>query len=88
MKSKNNNKSQTYAFLSIIFMMLIFPFTANAGVLNGLVAEFLFDGNANDSTGNGNDGTVIGAVSTTDRFNNPNIKSIILANYPGLLGCI
>ena len=38
----------------------------------GLVASYLFDGNANDSSGNGHDGTVYGATLTTDRFGNAN----------------
>jgi len=37
----------------------------------GLVAWYPFDGNANDSSGNGNNGTVNGASLTTDRFGNP-----------------
>ena len=39
---------------------------------NGLVAHYPFCGNANDESGNGNDGTVIGATLTTDRFCNEN----------------
>ena len=38
----------------------------------GLVAEYLFNGNANDTSGNGNNGTVYGAVLTTDRKGNTN----------------
>jgi hypothetical protein len=37
-----------------------------------LVAHYPFNGSANDSSGFGNDGEVIGAVSTDDRFGNPN----------------
>ena len=37
---------------------------------NGLVAYYPFNGNANDVSGNGNDGTVHGATLTTDRFSN------------------
>jgi gliding motility-associated-like protein len=37
---------------------------------NGLVAYFPFCGNANDATGNGNNGIVKGARLTRDRFNN------------------
>ena len=38
----------------------------------GLVAYYPFNGNANDESGNGNNGTVIGNVElTTDRFGNP-----------------
>ncbi len=39
---------------------------------NGLLAYFPFNGNANDATGRGNDGSVHGAVLTKDRFGNPN----------------
>jgi len=35
-----------------------------------LVAHYPFDGNANDTSGNSNDGTVNGATITTDRFGN------------------
>lgn len=37
-----------------------------------LVAYYPFHGNANDSSGNGNHGTVFGAVPATDRFGKPN----------------
>lgn len=39
---------------------------------NGLVAYYPFSGNAGDSSGNGNHGTVNGATLTTDRFGNSN----------------
>lgn len=39
-----------------------------AALQNGLVAFYPFCGNANDETGNGNDGTVVGATLTADRF--------------------
>lgn len=38
----------------------------------GLVAYYPFDGNANDESGNENDGTVDGATLITDRNGNPN----------------
>jgi hypothetical protein len=37
-----------------------------------LVAYFPFNGNANDESGNGNNGAVYGATLTTDRFGNAN----------------
>jgi gliding motility-associated-like protein len=43
-----------------------------ANLRNGLVGYWPFCGNANDESGNGNNGTVNGAVLTTDRFGNPN----------------
>jgi hypothetical protein len=39
---------------------------------NGLVGYWPFTGNANDVSGNGNNGTVSGATLTTDRFGNAN----------------
>ncbi|MCU0468850.1 MAG: metal-binding protein ZinT [Arcicella sp.] len=39
---------------------------------NGLVACYPFNANANDATGNGNNGTVNGATLTTDRFGKVN----------------
>lgn len=39
---------------------------------NGLVGYWPFNGNANDESGNGNNGTVNGATLTTDRFGNSN----------------
>jgi hypothetical protein len=39
---------------------------------NGLVAYYPFNGNANDESGNGNDGTVHGAELADDRFGNNN----------------
>jgi hypothetical protein len=37
---------------------------------NGLVAYYPFNGNANDASGNGNNGTVVGATLIPDRFGN------------------
>ena len=38
----------------------------------GLAARYTFDGNANDVSGNGNDGTVTGATLVADRFGKAN----------------
>ena len=43
-----------------------------AGINDGLVAYYPFNGNANDESGNGHNGTVYSATLTTDRFGNPN----------------
>jgi hypothetical protein len=51
------------------------PSTCNplpANLQNGLVGYWPFCGNANDESGNGNNGTVNGATLTTDRFGNTN----------------
>jgi hypothetical protein len=42
------------------------------GVTPGLIAYYPFNGNANDESGNGNNGIVHGAALTQDRFGNPN----------------
>jgi hypothetical protein len=41
------------------------------GLDNGLVAYYPFNGSANDETSYANNGTVVGATLTTDRFGNP-----------------
>ncbi len=57
------NASQTYSAASNNSQL--------SGTLNnGLVGYWPFNGNSNDESGNGNDGTVNGANLTTDRFGN------------------
>jgi hypothetical protein len=46
--------------------------TLPTNLQNGLVGYWPFCGNANDASGNGNNGTVNGATLTTDRFGNAN----------------
>ncbi len=60
---------------------------------NGLVGYWPFNGDANDESGNGNNGTVNGATLTTDRFGNNNsaysfdgVNNYISTNYSGILG--
>jgi hypothetical protein len=74
--SKLNMKS-TIKYL--LFTAIVFVFTSNAFSqvpnyvpTNGLVGYWPFNGNANDESGNGNNGTVNGATLTTDRFGNAN----------------
>jgi hypothetical protein len=43
----------------------------NSSFSNGLVAYYPFNGNANDESGNGNNGLVNGATFVADRFGNP-----------------
>jgi hypothetical protein len=50
-----------------------------ATLQNGLVGYWPFCGNANDASGNNNNGTVNGATLTTDRFGNTN-SSLQLTN--------
>jgi len=43
-------------------------YNVNVGLPDGLIAYYPFNGNANDESGNENDGTVNGATLTIDRF--------------------
>lgn len=63
---------KTHLFLTVFMVGLVA--TMNAQIpTNGLVGSWPFNGNANDESGNGNNGTVSGASLTTDRFGNPNL---------------
>ena len=63
---------------SVVLLSLVVVFSGwSSGasavpITNGLVAGYEFSGNANDVSGNGNDGVVSGATLTTDRFGNAN----------------
>ena len=59
----------------------------------GLVSYWPFCGNANDASGNGNNGTVNGPVLTTDRFGNSNsaysfdgVNDYIQTSFSGIAG--
>jgi len=54
---------------SFIFILL-FAGTTHSSLNDGLVAYYPFNGNANDESGNENDGTVQGATLVEDRFGN------------------
>src|SRR4051794_3817806 len=51
---------------------LAFQGQAQTFLTNGLVAYYPFNGNANDASGNGRNGTVHGATLAADRFGNTN----------------
>jgi len=66
---------KTFTILSLCFAIAIKaqnPTSCVPNVTQGLVAQFDFTGNANDLSGNANNGTVSGAILTADRFGNPN----------------
>jgi hypothetical protein len=52
---------------------------------NGLVGWWPFNGNANDESGNGNIGTVNGALLSTDRFNQNNKSYSFGGNQQGII---
>jgi hypothetical protein len=59
--------------LTAIFLIATFSIAQNIPSYvptNGLVGWWPFNGNANDESGNGNNGVVNGATLTTDRFGN------------------
>ena len=51
---------------------LIFLFNSNLIAQSSIVACYPFSGNANDASGNNNNGTVNGSSLAADRFGNPN----------------
>jgi hypothetical protein len=65
------NKSIILAIFFLGFTNILFSQALpNYVPSNGLVGWWPFNGNANDESGNGNDGTVNGATLVEDRFNN------------------
>jgi len=68
-KSKNPFiAKRLFILLSVVFFSL--ATFAQVNLEEGLVAYYPFNGNANDESGNGNDGVVHGATLTVDRFGN------------------
>src|SRR4030043_394197 len=60
---------------SILAVVILSTFAASpifAGLNDGLISYHPFNGNANDETGNGHDGTVPGAILTAARVGNAN----------------
>jgi len=71
--------------LHLVFMLCLLASLCNAQLpsylpTNGLVAWYPFNGNANDESGNGNDGTVINSTLTTDR----NYTAMKAYNFDGV----
>ena len=66
-------KKLIYLFLTIVFICQYTVAQVPTYVpTDGLVGYWPFDGNANDASGNGINGTNIGATLTADRFGNSN----------------
>jgi len=75
--------------------LCVFHFTSqaqtNGFITNGLIAYYPLNATANDQSGNGNNGSVFGATSATNRFGFPGMayqfngtNSYISANVPNL----
>ncbi len=58
--------------LGSLFLASVFLGVSFADLNDGLIAYYPLDGNANDESGNGQNGVVYGATLTADRFGNPN----------------
>ena len=57
----------------LVFLCVFIMFKdAYSNLDTGLVAYYPFNGDADDESGNGNNGTIYGATLATDRFGNPN----------------
>ncbi len=67
---KLQNYILRFCFLVSLFLAIEVAWSQN--ISQGLVTYYPFNGNANDGSGNGYNGTVSGSVLTTDRFGNPN----------------
>ena len=61
-----------FTLLTLLIFTSIFSQIPSYVPTNGLVGYWPFNGNANDESGNGNNGTVNGATLTTDRLGNTN----------------
>ncbi|MCK5229514.1 MAG: hypothetical protein KAR13_04570 [Desulfobulbaceae bacterium] len=71
MKKKHCRGKITGVFFAILMGMMTNSLSF-AGIDDGLVAYYPFNGNANDASGNVNHGTVHGATLIEDRFGNSN----------------
>ena len=56
----------------LIGCMVALSTHVSADLADGLVAYYPFNGNANDESGNGHNGTIYGSTLTADRMGNPN----------------
>ena len=66
-------KLSKFFLVACSVMLLTLSTHAQSFLTNGLVAYYPFNGNANDASGNGNNGTINGGVtSAPDRFGTPN----------------
>ena len=82
--------------ITFLFYLIVINLCAQAPAYVptlGLTGFWTFSGNANDVSGNGNNGTVNGASLTSDRFSSANSaynfngsSDYISTNYTGILG--
>jgi hypothetical protein len=58
--------------LFFVMMMVALGSKAQVDLYNGLIAYYPFDGNTNDASGNGHNGTMVGGGYASGVFGNPN----------------
>jgi hypothetical protein len=67
--ARNRRESQMKQLnLLIVLAGMVISAQGQAWITNGLIAYYPFNGNANDASGNGNNGVLSGASFTLDRF--------------------
>jgi hypothetical protein len=70
-KWKSMKTTKTLFCILTITAALAVQVQAQSFLTNGLMTYYPFNGNADDATGNGHDGTVMGATLATNRFGQP-----------------
>ena len=71
MKPSMKTTKAVFIILTITTTALALQVQAQSFITNGLVAYYPFNGNANDESGNGYNGTVHRALLAADRFGRP-----------------
>src|ERR1035438_7724046 len=81
-------KLRSLTLSTTLLAILLTNATAQTFLTNGLVAYYPLNGNANDASGHGNNGTVNGATLTQDRFGITNAAYSFngINNYIGFAG--
>lgn len=67
---KKHKSIQINSLLTLVLIVLFSTLSGLSKSNEGLIAHYPFNGNANDESGNDNNGIVSGATLTTDRFGN------------------
>lgn len=70
---------------SVAWLSVILPTPGGSAPTNGLVAHYPFNGNANDASGYGDNGTNYGATLTTDRFGQTNRAFLFNVDQPSTI---
>ncbi len=59
-------------FTAVFILVFLVVSSAHADPNNGLIAYYPFSGDANDASGNGFNGTIVGPILSSDQFDNLN----------------